>query len=273
MSSQKSKKYSFFSKNLAFARKKAGFTQANLAKELGMNKDTLSLYERGESQPTIGVLISMVDVLGVSADDLLSKDTPTYENRSQLKSNKNQHDIGEILHDMPTVTHDSNCDQGVTVKKTNSGDIATHSLPPHSTQGNASPSAEQPMEDMKAVPVFEFDGTPEDFARDFSKFKHLCEPRVVKKEDLLNLDMLDDSMAPAMPKRAKVLIDKTNHQLLQSGVYAFKVGRLFFIARLRLVSDDLIQVISDNPKYPPYSLATKEIQIIGKAEKSVNIVI
>ena len=56
------------------ARKKLGYTQADLAERLGISKAAISLYESEKRNPNLEILIEMIYLLGVSADYLLGFD-------------------------------------------------------------------------------------------------------------------------------------------------------------------------------------------------------
>lgn len=56
------------------ARKKAGYTQTQLADMLGIKNTTLSGYEVGDSDPKSETLIRIADICGCSVDFLLCND-------------------------------------------------------------------------------------------------------------------------------------------------------------------------------------------------------
>lgn len=55
-------------------RKKAEFSQAEFAEEIGVSRDTIGKYERGDIVPTIEKAKKMAEVLGVSIDFLASEE-------------------------------------------------------------------------------------------------------------------------------------------------------------------------------------------------------
>lgn len=55
------------------SRKKAGMTQARLAKEAGVCKRALENWERGESMPSLVGLLSLSDALNMSLDELVGR--------------------------------------------------------------------------------------------------------------------------------------------------------------------------------------------------------
>lgn len=60
-----------FGQRLAALRKQAGYTQTDLAKELGVTQRMISYYEGHSDFPPANQLPRMAEVLGVSADELL----------------------------------------------------------------------------------------------------------------------------------------------------------------------------------------------------------
>lgn len=73
MSRDKSSFKSIFGRNLKLARKQADLNQEELAQLVGVSRDTLSRYERGDIIPSAEVLAALVVSLGpdVSSDSLL----------------------------------------------------------------------------------------------------------------------------------------------------------------------------------------------------------
>lgn len=61
-------------KNLKTARAKKRFTQQMLAKELGVSRSCVSMWETGESQPDNNTLVRIADILDVSTDYLLGRE-------------------------------------------------------------------------------------------------------------------------------------------------------------------------------------------------------
>lgn len=62
-----------FSDRLRYLRKKCGYSQTAVAKELGYVYTTVSNYERGTNEPTISNLIRLAEYFDVSLDYLLGR--------------------------------------------------------------------------------------------------------------------------------------------------------------------------------------------------------
>ena len=56
--------------NLADFRKKSGFNQAELGKLVGVSRQTISLIERGDYNPSVTVALTISKVLGVDINEI-----------------------------------------------------------------------------------------------------------------------------------------------------------------------------------------------------------
>ena len=65
-----------FAVNLRIRRKSAQLTQAQVAKILGISLSSYTAYERGRSYPTVPNLMKILQLFGVSIEDLL-RDVPS----------------------------------------------------------------------------------------------------------------------------------------------------------------------------------------------------
>ncbi len=63
-----------FGDNLKALRKKAGFSQKQVAERVGVTKSVISYYELQERSPSPEVLIKLADIFRVSTDSLLGLD-------------------------------------------------------------------------------------------------------------------------------------------------------------------------------------------------------
>ncbi len=60
-----------FAKHLKAAREEAGYTQQSAADAFGISLRGYCRWESGETEPSIGTIVSMCTLFGVSADRLL----------------------------------------------------------------------------------------------------------------------------------------------------------------------------------------------------------
>lgn len=60
-----------FNENLRTARERKGFSQKEVAENIGVAKSTYSLYESGNREPNVQTIKKIADILNVSADELL----------------------------------------------------------------------------------------------------------------------------------------------------------------------------------------------------------
>jgi len=62
------------SNNIKVLRKKAGFTQEQLATKIGIKRSVLGAYEEGRAEPGLQNLLKLSSELNISVDDLISLD-------------------------------------------------------------------------------------------------------------------------------------------------------------------------------------------------------
>ena len=63
-----------FGKNLRYLRKKEGYDQKTIGDLIGVQTPTVSKYESGMVQPSLGGMVNLAEFFGISTDDLLKKD-------------------------------------------------------------------------------------------------------------------------------------------------------------------------------------------------------
>ena len=63
-----------YGENLKNERIVRGISQEKLAKEIGVSQQAISLYEKNQTEPTIGVCVKMADFYGISIDELIGRD-------------------------------------------------------------------------------------------------------------------------------------------------------------------------------------------------------
>jgi len=71
MSKMVDEKLADFGKRLAELRKNAGYTQQELADELGVSRRVIGYYESESQHPPASLLVDLCQVLDISSDELL----------------------------------------------------------------------------------------------------------------------------------------------------------------------------------------------------------
>ncbi|MBR3840307.1 MAG: helix-turn-helix transcriptional regulator [Erysipelotrichales bacterium] len=74
-----------FSENLKTQRIANGFSQEQLATRLNVVRQTISKWEKGVSVPDAEQLVRIADVLGVQVHELLGKEIPVSNEKSELE--------------------------------------------------------------------------------------------------------------------------------------------------------------------------------------------
>ena len=74
------------SEKLLYYRKSKGYSQEELAEKIGVSRQAVSKWERGESLPDSNNLIALSRLYSISIDELLGINTYDYEN-TQSKAN------------------------------------------------------------------------------------------------------------------------------------------------------------------------------------------
>lgn len=62
------------SSNIKTLRRSAGWTQAGLAEQLGVNRSAIGAYEEGRAEPRLATLVEMARIFDVSMDELVLKE-------------------------------------------------------------------------------------------------------------------------------------------------------------------------------------------------------
>lgn len=84
-------------------------------------------------------------------------------------------------------------------------------------------------------------------------------------EQLAILQVDGDSMETTLMDDDWVLIDRTQLRLNRTGIYALQVNDTAWVKRIELdLETKLIQLISDNPKYPIRRLPEDELSVLGR---------
>jgi transcriptional regulator with XRE-family HTH domain len=91
----------YLSSNIKCLRRKAGFSQEELAQQIGLNRGNIASYENGTAEPKICNLLKLSKIFGVSIMDLTMKDLMDEVNQIEAKlkyENLNVSDARQIAH-------------------------------------------------------------------------------------------------------------------------------------------------------------------------------
>jgi phage repressor protein C with HTH and peptisase S24 domain len=82
--------------------------------------------------------------------------------------------------------------------------------------------------------------------------------------DLEAINVIGESMEPTLQDGSIVFIDKTQTNVNKNGIFIAETNNGLFIKRIRTRADGMIELISDNPLYPPEVMQPDEVRITGK---------
>lgn len=76
----------FIHSNLKFLRKKAGFTQEEMAEKLNIKRSLLGAYEEGRAKPNYEVLMLITKLFSVSVENLITHNLETFKNNKAIET-------------------------------------------------------------------------------------------------------------------------------------------------------------------------------------------
>lgn len=183
---------------------------------VGISKNTLAHYERGERTPDADVLLRYRDHCHVDMNWLVSGDT----------SGAVVPPAGEVFTYLPFYEEvEAAAGHGATVV----ADAA------HSVMGFA-----------------------RDLLREAGASPHHC--TVIRARG--------DSMAPTLPEGALLVVDRSQQEIVANGsIMVVGVENDLLVKRIRRRLDGMIELISDNPAYPPETIGRdtiEQLRVVGR---------
>lgn len=221
----------FIPENLKFLRKQRGWTQDQMAKQLGVKRSLIGAYEEGRSDPRISFLVLVCQKFNVSMDLLVSK-------RLDLKDQKIVDFKGTTLRVLPIAISDSDLNERATL------------VPEKAAAGYLSGYSD--VEYIESLPAFE-----------------LPYPELSKDKTYRVFQIKGDSMLPILPGSyiiASFVLDWHSVKNDQLYVVVSKSEGVVFKRLLNELSSGRFILKSDNPLYPPTALNAEEVIEIWKAE-------
>lgn len=230
---------------LVLFRESNALTQDALAGMLGMSRTTISLIESGQRTPSKKFLIAISDAYGVSADWLLNG------------QGEMQRAIGPGF-------------KGTTMRieppnyaKPQHGDFQSRDI-------DYSMIRRMDLSVSAGGGVVALEG--QDAASVALPSRWLSSAGINANLSVL-VTVKGDSMAPAIPDGAFVLVHQMEKQVIRPGVYAFNLDGQSYIKRLVPADSDgegrplAISIISDNPAFPPKVLTGRklnDLKVVGR---------
>jgi len=80
--------------------------------------------------------------------------------------------------------------------------------------------------------------------------------------DAIHVD--GESMEPTLQDGSIVFVDREQTNINKNGIYIASTTSGLFIKRIQKRADGMIELISDNPMYPPQTISPDEVTIVGK---------
>jgi SOS-response transcriptional repressor LexA len=85
-----------------------------------------------------------------------------------------------------------------------------------------------------------------------------------------NLDaihVVGDSMEPTIKDGSIIFIDRSDKNIQNGGIFVISTNSGTFVKRVNLKSTGEIELISDNKIYPPETISSENVEIVGKVVK------
>jgi transcriptional regulator with XRE-family HTH domain len=96
MPKQKTLEAAFFGQRLATLRKAAGYTQQELADEVGVSRRMIAYYEGQSEHPPTTLLPALAQALQLSTDELLGLEPPAAKRTGRPRDNRLQRRLQQI---------------------------------------------------------------------------------------------------------------------------------------------------------------------------------
>jgi len=85
-----------------------------------------------------------------------------------------------------------------------------------------------------------------------------------KADAIEAINVLGDSMEPTLHEGNVVLVDRTQQRWQRGGIFVVATVGGLFIKRLQPKANGAVELISDNPAYPPERIESSDVRILGK---------
>ncbi|MEF3192508.1 MAG: helix-turn-helix domain-containing protein [Campylobacterales bacterium] len=90
-------------------------------------------------------------------------------------------------------------------------------------------------------------------------------------EKIEAIRVVGDSMEPLLSDGAIIFVDRSMTTIGRGGIYVVATPGGLFVKRLLVKVDGFVELISENPLYPPEKLPPNEIEVLGRVVGQVGI--
>ena len=122
---------------------------------------------------------------------------------------------------------------------------------------------------------FNYDEGYEYIAIDKSLLESLYKSKQVNANDIIDINVIGDSMEPTLLDKEVILFDKEIEDVSAGGVFVINTNAGLFVKRVSLKLDGSLELISDNKSYNPEIIKSDElesIRVLGKVVGKVALV-
>ncbi|MRH22687.1 S24 family peptidase, partial [Rhodovulum strictum] len=236
-------------RRLTQVREAAGFkTRKELAATLEMNAETLGGYERGTSIPDHAFLKLYKDKFGISIDWLV-----TGEGEMSLS------DVPRSPWE-PLLAQDRAMYERAMRAVTGTGVLGPVATGP-------SGFIHLPLFDIHASAGLGMPVGPEVQLGALALDRAFLRAQGANPENCSIIAASGDSMEPSIPNGALLVVDHGQTEIRHGHIMVVNVGEDLLVKRIRRRLDGLVELISDNPAYPPETVGRDmidQLRIVGR---------
>ena len=198
------------------------------AKDVGLSPKTLANYERGDTQPDAGAIAAYRASFSIDTNWLLTGDGEMFPSKGAGERGR--------------ATEATELDQPDFIRLPVYNEVAA----------SAGPGAVAVSEHPDSVVAF-----ARRFLRDQGAVPERCS--IIRARG--------DSMAPTIPDASILIVDHSQAEVANGCIMVISVGDDLLVKRVRRRLDGLIDLVSDNPSYPPETIGrdtVQQLRVVGR---------
>ena len=228
-------------KRLKAERARLGLSQSEIAKNVGVSKSSQVLYEKG-NPPAADYLAAIIE-LGVDIFFVLTgKRGEDITPRPGTSVRKQDGTVLKVYEGEPQSEADRNPPGDDLISLPFYQDVAA----------SAGPGAISPSDHADSVIAF-----GRSFLRDQGAVPEKCSVIWAR----------GDSMAPTIPDASLLIVDLSQAEIANGCIMVINIGEDLLVKRIRRRLDGLVDLISDNPAYPPETIGPdmmRQLRVVGR---------